>query len=143
MLIIECSKIKKYYGDRLILDIDNLNIYSEDRIGVVGLNGAGKTTLINILSQRIEPDKGWVKLRGKTEYFSQLEEPEVYESSSEMASKFGVETLINLHYQAQEKKVKYVMLEGLKHPPKFDKGRSKSRAIKKFVGMTSNCFSIV
>ena len=42
MLIIECSKIKKYYGDRLILDIDNLNIYSEDRIGVVGLNGAGK-----------------------------------------------------------------------------------------------------
>ena len=103
MLIIECSKIKKYYGDRLILDIDNLNIYSEDRIGVVGLNGAGKTTLINILSQRIEPDKGWVKLRGKTEYFSQLEEPEVYEISSEMASKFGVETLWNENMSGGEK----------------------------------------
>jgi hypothetical protein len=48
-------------------------------------------------------------------------------------SKFGVETLINLHYQAQEKKVKYVMLEGLKHPTKFDKASSKSRAIKEFV----------
>lgn len=48
-------------------------------------------------------------------------------------SKFGVETLINLHYQAQEKKVKYVMLEGLKHPTKFDKASTKSKAIKEFV----------
>ncbi len=103
MLIIECSKIKKYYGDRLILDIDNLNIYSEDRIGVVGLNGAGKTTLINILSQRIEPDEGWVNLTGKTEYISQLEEPEVYEIRSEMASKFGVKTLWNENMSGGEK----------------------------------------
>lgn len=49
MLLIECNKIKKYYSDRLILDIDSLNIYSEDRIGIVGLNDLGKTTLINIL----------------------------------------------------------------------------------------------
>lgn len=48
------------------------------------------------------------------------------------SSKFGVETLINIYYQAQEKKVKYVMLEGLKHPTKFDKASSKSRAIKEF-----------
>ena len=48
-------------------------------------------------------------------------------------SKFGVETLINIHYQAQEKRVKYVMLDGLKHPTKFDKTSTKSRAIKEFV----------
>ncbi|MCD4794657.1 MAG: glycosyltransferase family 2 protein [Bacteroidales bacterium] len=36
-------------------------------------------------------------------------------------SKFGVETLINLYYQSEGKKVKYVMLDGLKHPTKFDK----------------------
>jgi hypothetical protein len=48
-------------------------------------------------------------------------------------SKFGVETFINLYYQAQGKRVKYVMLEGLKHPTKFDKTGSKSRAIKEFV----------
>jgi glycosyltransferase involved in cell wall biosynthesis len=48
-------------------------------------------------------------------------------------SKFGVETLINLYYQAQGKRVKYVMLEGLKHPTKFNKAGSKSRAIKEFV----------
>ncbi len=103
MLIIECSKIEKFYGDRLVLDIDNLNIYSEDRIGVVGINGSGKTTLINILNQRLDPDEGWVKLMGKTEYISQLEEPEIHEISSEMASKFDVKTLWNENMSGGEK----------------------------------------
>ncbi len=103
MLIIESNNIKKYFGDRLILDIDSLNIYSEDRIGLVGINGAGKTTLINILSQRIEPDEGWVKINGKTEYISQLEEPESYSIGNEMASKFGVETSWNENMSGGEK----------------------------------------
>ena len=47
-------------------------------------------------------------------------------------SRFGVETLINLYYQAEGKKVKYIMLNGLKHPTKFDKV-SKQQAIKEFV----------
>jgi len=47
-------------------------------------------------------------------------------------SRFGVETLINLYYQAEGKKVKYVMLNGLKHPTKFDKV-SKQQALKEFV----------
>jgi ABC-type uncharacterized transport system involved in gliding motility auxiliary subunit len=47
-------------------------------------------------------------------------------------SRFGVETLINLYYQSEGKKVKYVMLDGLKHPTKFDK-ISKQQAIKEFV----------
>ena len=47
------KNIKKYYGDRLILNIEDLKIYSGDRIGVVGLNGAGKTTLMEILAGNI------------------------------------------------------------------------------------------
>ncbi|HCI56159.1 MAG TPA: ABC-F type ribosomal protection protein [Sedimentibacter sp.] len=103
MLIIESGNIKKFYGDRLVLDIDKLNIYSEDRIGIVGVNGAGKTTLINILSKRTDPDEGWVKIRGKTEYILQLDDPEVYEISSEMASKFGVNRLWNENMSGGEK----------------------------------------
>ena len=103
MLIVECSKIKKFYGDRLILDIDNLNIYSEDRIGIVGLNGVGKTTLINILSKRLKPDEGWVRLRGKAEYISQLENPDYYNIGSEIASKFGVATSWNESMSGGEK----------------------------------------
>lgn len=47
-------------------------------------------------------------------------------------SRFGVETLINLYYQSEGKKVKYVMLNGLKHPTKFDK-TSTPKAIKEFI----------
>lgn len=61
MLIIEAANIKKYYSDRLIIDIDNLKVYSGDKIGIVGQNGSGKTTLMNILSKEIEPDEGFVK----------------------------------------------------------------------------------
>ncbi|WP_142415597.1 ribosomal protection-like ABC-F family protein [Hathewaya massiliensis] len=93
MLLIECNKIKKYYGNRLILDIENLKIYSQDRIGIVGVNGAGKTTLINILSHRVEPDEGIVKLYEKAEYITQLiKSPDCKNISSEMASKFGINT---------------------------------------------------
>ena len=69
MLLVECRNLKKSYGDRLILDIENLCIYDQDRIGIVGVNGAGKTTLLNLLSQRIEPDEGWVKLFEMFLYF--------------------------------------------------------------------------
>ena len=62
MLLLHAQNIKKYYGDRLILNIEDLKIYSGDRIGVVGLNGAGKTTLMEILAGNITPDEGTVKL---------------------------------------------------------------------------------
>ncbi|MCK5170065.1 MAG: glycosyltransferase family 2 protein [Bacteroidales bacterium] len=47
-------------------------------------------------------------------------------------SRFGVETLINLYYQSEGKRIKYVMLEELKHPSKFDKTNT-SQAIIEFM----------
>jgi len=61
MLILEAANIKKYFSDRLIIEIDDLKIYSGDKIGIVGQNGSGKTTLLNILSKDIQPDEGFVK----------------------------------------------------------------------------------
>src|SRR5690606_24834400 len=90
ILLVECKNLKKFYGDRLILDIEHLCIYDHDRIGVVGVNAAGKTTLLNLLCQRIEPDEGWVKLYGKCSYISQLEPPEEKTIRPEMASLFKV-----------------------------------------------------
>ena len=90
MLLLECSNIKKYFGDRLIIQMEKLRVNSEDRIGIIGVNGAGKTTLMNILSQRLEPDEGLVKLYGSYSYISQIGPPDNKIISSEMASKFGV-----------------------------------------------------
>lgn len=41
MVLAKLDKIKKYYGDKLILDIKDLEILEQDRIGIVGQNGAG------------------------------------------------------------------------------------------------------
>jgi glycosyltransferase involved in cell wall biosynthesis len=35
--------------------------------------------------------------------------------------RFGVETFINLYYQAEGKRIQYVLLEGLNHPTTFEK----------------------
>jgi len=46
--------------------------------------------------------------------------------------RFGIETFINLYYQAQGKTIKYVLLEQLKHPTKYEK-TSTAKATKEFV----------
>lgn len=91
MLLIECKDIRKYYGDRLILDFEELRIYSGDRMGIVGANGSGKTTLLNILSKSNKPDEGFVRVNGSISFISQIESPEKKVISDEMASKFGVD----------------------------------------------------
>ncbi len=46
--------------------------------------------------------------------------------------RFGVETYINLYFQAHGKKVKYTLLDGLTHPIKYDK-TSTTKATKEFI----------
>ena len=103
ILLLECSKIKKFFGGRLVVDLESLRIYSDDRIGMVGPNGAGKTTLLKILSHRLEPDEGWVTRSTKCAYVSQLDPPEKKIISPEMSSKFGVGTFWNEQMSGGEK----------------------------------------
>lgn len=46
--------------------------------------------------------------------------------------RFGVETFINLYYQAHGKRFKYILLQGLKHPTKFEKTTA-LKATKEFI----------
>ena len=114
MLLVECRNLKKSYGDRLILDIENLCIYDHDRIGIVGVNGAGKTTLLNLLSKRIEPDEGWVKLYGRCSYISQLEPPQEAIIQPEIASKFQVHQTYRESMSGGEK-TRFKLAAGLSH----------------------------
>lgn len=103
MLLIEARNIKKYYGDRLIFQIENFKIYSEDRIGLVGLNGAGKTTLINILCGEDEPDEGFVRRFGSYSLVDQLAPKEYEDIEKRAANKFGIHHTWNNYMSGGEK----------------------------------------
>ncbi|NBI06976.1 ribosomal protection-like ABC-F family protein [Senegalia massiliensis] len=91
MLILEGKNIKKYYGERKILDIKNIRIYEGDRIGIVGVNGSGKTTLMNILSTEDNPDSGEVDIKGKISYITQLGTPEDKDMDYKLKGEFKVD----------------------------------------------------
>jgi len=60
--VIEARKISKSYGDKQIVVDFSIRILRGNRIGVVGANGAGKTTLLNLLTGRIAPDSGKLRI---------------------------------------------------------------------------------
>ncbi|MBR2824412.1 MAG: ABC-F family ATP-binding cassette domain-containing protein [Clostridia bacterium] len=60
-IMLTAADLRMSYGDRTLLDIDQLNIYSTDRIGLIGENGAGKTTLLKILAGEMQPEGGRVR----------------------------------------------------------------------------------
>lgn len=74
MQLVKLDKIKKYYGNRLILDIENFQMLEEDRIGLVGENGAGKTTLLKVLIGDIKAEEGNIYLTNSYSYISQKED---------------------------------------------------------------------
>ncbi|HEX3667075.1 MAG TPA: ATP-binding cassette domain-containing protein [Rhizomicrobium sp.] len=60
--VIEARKISKCYGDKPIVADFSIRILRGNRIGVVGANGAGKTTLLNLLTGKLAPDSGKLRI---------------------------------------------------------------------------------
>ena len=83
MLLLRAEKIKKIYGERTVLDVEALRVYTGDRIGVVGANGAGKTTLFRVLAGETEAEEGLVQRFGEISWCRQFAAPEKNEGVSE------------------------------------------------------------
>jgi ATP-binding cassette subfamily F protein uup len=60
--VIDAKKISKSYGGRMVVREVSVRVLRGDRLAIVGPNGAGKTTLLNLLTGRLTPDSGNVKL---------------------------------------------------------------------------------
>ena len=54
-----------------MFSIENLTVYSGEKIGIIGENGIGKTTLLDIIAGRIMPQKGQIKICGTFAYIMQ------------------------------------------------------------------------
>lgn len=59
------ENLKKVYGEKVALDIDQLLIQSGELVGLVGNNGAGKTTLLRLILDLIKADNGRVLSDGQ------------------------------------------------------------------------------
>ena len=71
-LIIKARNIRLDYAGRDVLDIDELEIHSYDRIGLVGDNGAGKSSLLKVLNGEIVLAEATLQRFGDFAHISQL-----------------------------------------------------------------------
>ncbi|KHF40146.1 Vga family ABC-F type ribosomal protection protein [Halalkalibacter okhensis] len=95
MLLLEAQKIKQSIKDRILLDIDHVQIHKKDRIGLVGKNGSGKTTLLNILAGKRKPDEGTVIHHTQMELLPQLKRTDTTKSGGEVTQEYINKALIN------------------------------------------------
>jgi ATP-binding cassette subfamily F protein uup len=61
-LVIDAEDVGKTWGGRTVVRGVSTRILTGDRVGIIGPNGAGKTTLLNLLTGRLAPDSGRVRL---------------------------------------------------------------------------------
>lgn len=62
--MLEFKELKKSYGERTVVNVNDLTINAGETIGLVGNNGAGKTTLFRMLLDLIRPNSGEVLSKG-------------------------------------------------------------------------------
>ncbi len=61
-LVIEATKLRKGFGDRLLIDGLDFKLPKGGIVGVIGPNGAGKTTLFRMLVGQEPPDGGTLRI---------------------------------------------------------------------------------
>jgi branched-chain amino acid transport system ATP-binding protein len=65
MALIEASGVHVRFGDRVVLEAIDLEVAAGELHGIMGPNGAGKTTFFNVLTGRVKPSRGRIRLDGE------------------------------------------------------------------------------
>lgn len=94
-LAVKLKNIKQSYGTKDVLSIEELAVYQNERIGIVGSNGSGKSTLLRLIKGELQPDYGQVQREIDFLYYSQIPQEELVtrqtkELDGELVSRFGL-----------------------------------------------------
>ena len=65
MALIEAAGVHVRFGDRVVLESIDLAVPEGEFHGLMGPNGAGKTTFFNVLTGRVKPSRGSIRLDGE------------------------------------------------------------------------------
>ncbi|SHI46080.1 ribosomal protection-like ABC-F family protein [Lutispora thermophila] len=60
--VVLAKGLKKYYGDKKVIENLDLLIRKNENVAILGDNGSGKSTLIKIITGEVKPDGGTIKL---------------------------------------------------------------------------------
>ncbi len=60
-VVIEADRVRKSFGDRLLVDDMSFRLPPGGIVGVIGPNGAGKTTLFRMICDQEQPDSGTIR----------------------------------------------------------------------------------
>ena len=66
MALFEAAGLHKRFGDRVVLEEIDLAFEAGSLTGIMGPNGAGKTTCFNCLTGMYAPDRGEIRLDGRS-----------------------------------------------------------------------------
>jgi ATP-binding cassette subfamily F protein 3 len=82
MLLLSCSRLCRGFDEGPLFEDLGFELYSGERVGLVGPNGIGKTTLLRLLSGLDTPDDGEVRLHAGARAGLLQQQPEFAPGSS-------------------------------------------------------------
>lgn len=63
--LIELKGVSKSFGNNLILNKVDLNIYKGDALVIIGPSGTGKSTILRLIAGLLQKDEGEIYIKGK------------------------------------------------------------------------------
>lgn len=61
-MVIEAKHVYKSFADKQIIKDFSIRVIKGHKLGIAGPNGSGKTTLVKLLTKRLEPDSGFIRI---------------------------------------------------------------------------------
>lgn len=90
--MVSINNIKKYYNNRLVLNINSLALEKDKLYALLGHNGSGKTTLLRLLAGIEKPDEGSLSYNIKSEDIAYLPQvPYIFNMSALENVMLGIE----------------------------------------------------
>lgn len=89
-LLVNAKDIFVEYNGKEVLNIEKLEIFDQQKIGLVGSNGSGKSTLLKVIMNLNSDYEGSVECFGDLEYISQLDFDDKLLPLSKQGSSFDV-----------------------------------------------------